>query len=96
MITSVWSSYGHRFYATDSPEYECCMTCAAVYKLIETPDEPWSGRYVNNRGEQPNECTGDTGMMHGYPGERCCLDCNGSPSLCSHVEHNCDCLACDS
>lgn len=94
-MISVHTSYGHRFY--QDGEDETCLTCGATYQLIETPDDEWvSHAYVNIRGDEPNECTGDTGMVHGYPGERCCLECENSDGPCSHETHDCNCLQCDS
>jgi hypothetical protein len=67
-ITSVWSAHGHRFIATDGSE--SCLTCGAVYELSADPDGPTHGRYHAANGDAPRECTGDTSMAHGYPGER--------------------------
>jgi hypothetical protein len=84
IITSVWSTYGHRFMSTDSENHESCLTCGAMYEL--SPDEPGStsGHYHAANGDQPMQCSGDTSMAHGYPGER--VDGN--------ADHDCNCLFC--
>lgn len=95
-VHSVWSSYGHRFMSTDDERHESCLTCGAMYELIDHGDG--SGEYHAGNGDEPMPCTGDTGMAHGYPGERHChehpLDRSGHE--CEHVDHNCNCLLCDS
>jgi hypothetical protein len=87
-IVSVWSSYGHRFMSTDSPEHKSCLTCGAMYQLVDHFDG--SGEYTAGDGSQPMACTGDTTMSHGYPGER--DDDNGRLT----VDHDCNCLFCNS
>lgn len=72
MITSVWSSYGHRFIGAD--EYEQCLTCGAVYELVETPEGISDGAYVAANGDAPRDCTHDTSMTHGEDGDA--QDCN--------------------
>ncbi len=82
-ITSVWSAYGHTFIAEDGTE--SCLTCGAVYRLVaDDPADPSHGRYCAANGDDPMPCTGDTGMSHGYPGERC----DGT------IDHDCNCLRC--
>jgi hypothetical protein len=94
MIVSVWSSYGHRFVSSDSDDSDSCLTCGALYALVETPDGPSDGEYQAADGSEPAECTGDTRMVHGYPGERWCEECRGAG--CEHCQHNCNCILCDS
>ena len=89
-VVSVWSAYGHRFTGTDSPEHESCLTCGAMYALVALADDPTRGEYVTIGGDEPAECTGDTSMAHGYPGERVCDD------GCEHCMHQCPCILCDS
>ena len=101
MITSVWSSYGHRFIGDGEGEgYESCLTCGALYALIETPEGFNDGAYVAANGDEPMECTRDTGMAHGYPGERYCHEhqhpLDRSDHECEHVAHACNCLLCES
>jgi hypothetical protein len=55
-----------------------------MYELVETPDAPNEGAYVAANGDKPMECTHDTSMAHGYPGER--VDGN--------ADHDCNCLFC--
>lgn len=86
-VTSVWSAHGHRFMGTDDPNDETCLTCGAMYRLVALEDDPTRGEYVTASGETPMQCTGDTSMVHGYPGER-----HGEGT----VDHNCNCLFCDS
>lgn len=82
-INSVWSSYGHTF-LHDDDEHVSCLTCGAMYQLVETPDGPHDGEYQCADGSEPAECTRDTSMAHGYPGER--HDGNAG--------HDCCCLLC--
>lgn len=99
-ITSVWSSYGHRFMTTDSLGEESCLTCGALYVLVPDPDESTRGDYRNGNGGEPMQCSGRTDLVHGY--ER---DCSGAHSghgatcdpnePCEHVTHVCDCVACN-
>lgn len=94
-ITSVWSSYGHRFIGGDCDE--SCLTCGAMYTLVADSDDPTRGEYQAVNGDDPVQCTGDTTMAHGYPGERVCHDPTCDPSEpCEHVTHDCNCLLCDS
>ena len=97
-ITSVWSSYGHRFMSTDHETHEACLTCGAMYELQPVPGDWSRGEYMAANGDQPMECTGDTGMAHGYPGERYCheqqLPLDRSDHECPHVDHDCNCLFC--
>jgi hypothetical protein len=88
-ITSVWSSFGHRFIGTGETDdvgnpYESCLTCGAVYELVRREDDPTGGDYTAANGDDPMPCTHDTSMAHGYPGER--VDGN--------ADHNCNCLLC--
>jgi hypothetical protein len=91
-ITSVWSAYGHRFLPDGGEDTETCLTCGAMYQLVPDPDDPTSGTYQAADGDQPRECSGDTGLVHGYPGERYCHDC--SEPGCVHTDHECNCLQC--
>jgi hypothetical protein len=84
-ITSVWSTYGHRFISDDGEDTESCLTCGAMYRLQACQGDPTRGEYVTVYGEEPMQCTGDTSMVHGYPGER-----EDGPN------YNCNCLLCDS
>jgi hypothetical protein len=90
-MASVWSSYGHRFYdGCGEGCCETCMTCGATYRIVETPDDTVSTHaYQTNSGEEPDECTGNTSMVHGY--ERYC-DCEDG---CENCAHNCNCVLCD-
>lgn len=92
MLISVWSSYGHRFMdGCGEGCCESCMTCGATYRLVETPDDTVSTHaYQTNGGEEPQQCSGDTGRCHGY--ERYCHE-HDDP--CSHTEHDCNCVLCD-
>jgi hypothetical protein len=83
-VVSVWSAYGHRFIGTDEPTHESCLTCGAMYQLLALADDPTRGEYMAANGDAPMECSGDTSMTHGYPGER--HDGN--------VDHSCNCLLC--
>ena len=111
-ITSIWSSFGHTF-LSDGGGTESCLTCGALYQLVADTDMgPGSGRYVNAHGEDPAQCTGDTEMAHGYPGERVCSGWHSGPDhdpvwghldirecedeRCPHSEHTCSCIRCDS
>lgn len=88
-VVSVWSAHGHRFISEGDEGYESCLTCGALYALVPTPDAPWDGEYRTAAGGEPASCTGDTSMVHGYPGER--DDSDGGT-----VDHSCNCLRCDS
>lgn len=96
-ITSVWSAYGHRF-MSDGDGYESCLTCGAMYELADLGDG--RGEYRALDGSEPMECTRDTSMAHGYAGERYCHEHQHprdySDHACSHVDHECNCLLCDS
>jgi hypothetical protein len=85
-ITSVWSSYGHRFMSDGGEATESCLTCGAMYMLVPDESDPTSGRYTTASDGEPAQCTGDTGMAHGYPGER----------GVGAAAHDCPCLLCDS
>lgn len=95
MITSIWSAYGHRFMSDGNgdDEYgyttESCLTCGAMYQLSADEDDATRGTYTAIDGSEPHTCTGDTSMSHGYPGER--DDSNGA-----NVDHNCNCIRCNS
>lgn len=91
-VVSVWSAYGHRFMGTDEPTHESCLTCGAMYQLLALADEPTSGEYMTAAGDEPQQCTHDTSMVHGYPGERVCTCDDG----CEHCQHDCNCVSCDS
>lgn len=85
LVISVWSAYGHRFMSDgDGCGHESCLTCGAMYQLVADADDPTRGKYTTASGDQPMECTRDTAMAHGYPGER--HDGN--------ADHNCNCLLC--
>ena len=85
-VVSVWSAYGHRFMSDGEPPYESCLTCGAMYQLLALEDDPTRGEYLSNAGDEPMQCSGDTEMAHGYPGER--HDGN--------ADHECNCIRCDS
>lgn len=97
-ITSVWSSYGHRFMSTDDERHESCLTCGAMYELSPLADDPTRGEYHAANGDEPMECSRDTGMAHGYLGERYCHEHQHprdySEHECEHVAHTCNCLFC--
>lgn len=105
-VTSVWSQYGHRFMSDGNGDdewgysTESCLVCGALYQLQPDPDDPTRGEYMASDGSTPMECTGDTGMAHGYPGERYCHEHqhprDRSEHECEHVNHNCNCLLCNS
>jgi hypothetical protein len=86
-VTSVWSAHGHRFISNGGENTESCLTCGAVYQLLALAEDPTRGEYLTASGEPPAQCTGDTSMVHGYPGER-----HGEGT----VDHDCPCLLCDS
>ncbi len=104
-VTSVWSSYWHRFMSTGEcadesgrKSYESCLTCGAVYVLVNLGDG--SGKYVTNGGGEPSNCSGRTDLVHGY--ERVCENDNGrscesavDTGSCEHTNHACDCTLCD-
>jgi len=93
-ITHVWSSFGHRF-LSDGDGYESCLTCGAMYELVRRADDPTGGDYMAANGDDPMPCTGDTGMAHGYPGERFCHEHTEAPGdECVHTAHDCNCLRC--
>lgn len=91
-VIIIWSSHGHRFLGADVPEDDCCLTCGAVYRLTADATDPRSGRYSAANGDEPTACTGDTRMVHGYPGEGDCETCGNSG--CEHCRHDCNCLFC--
>jgi len=106
-VTSVWSAHGHHFMPEDGgmeddeATYERCIRCGAMYQLLAHADDPTRGEYLAADGSEPMECSGDTSMVHGYPGERVCEADNGRPCNphnddCVHVAHNCNCLFCNS
>jgi len=94
-VSSVWSSYGHHFIC-DGDESSRCLRCGAAYDLIPDGADPTSGKYVTSSGDEPDECTGDVQMCHGYPSERWCDACDGSEEGCEHCNHSCPCLLCNS
>lgn len=87
-ISSVWSSYGHRFMSTDSEDDEVCLMCGAMYRLQRTTDDPTRGEYIAHDGSEPLPCSGRTDLNHGYPGEV------EEPSAAEEIR--CNCLFCDS
>lgn len=100
VITSVWSTNGHIFTGTSEPDQESCLTCGALYRLVD--DGGGSGHYENTIGEAPKRCSYRTDLVHGY--ERHCEADNGRPcegsensdnGTCTHTAHVCDCLLCD-
>jgi hypothetical protein len=106
-VTSVWSTYGHRFISNgdgvDEFGYsiESCLMCGAVYQLQHGVDGDWTrGLYCAANGDEPDQCTGNTGMAHGYSGERYCHEHQHprdySDHECSHVSHDCNCILCNS
>jgi hypothetical protein len=97
-VSSVWSTYGHRFMSTDEPTHESCLTCGAMFQLLAVEGDETRGEYMAANGDEPMQCTGDTGMAHGYPDERYCHEHQHprdySEHRCSHVDHDCNCLLC--
>jgi len=96
-VSSVWSAHGHTFcgmgeYENGEKNYVGCLTCGAEYQLLALEDDPTRGVYLASDGSEPQDCTHDTHMVHGYPGERVC-DC---PESCEHCNHDCNCIRCDS
>lgn len=93
-VTSIWSSYGHTFIGED--DHESCLVCGAVYALTAREDDPSSGDYHAANGDAPMHCSGDTGMAHGYPGERVCSSSHPDCAYgdCQHCFHDCNCLSC--
>jgi hypothetical protein len=94
-VVSVWSAHGHRFMSTDDENTEQCITCGAMYQLLADAEDPRTGYYLTSVGDEPAECSGDTAMTHGYPGERHCEHCD-QPEGCEHCNHQCPCILCDS
>lgn len=100
VVTSVRSSFGHRFHESspcdDDSTYETCLTCGARFVLLNVGHG--RGEYQASNGDTPNECSGDTGMAHGYPGERVCQSTNDGRGCegetCPHVDHDCNCVCC--
>ena len=88
-ITHVWSPFGHRFMSDGNGPNEwgntteSCLTCGAMYELARRTDDPTGGDYTASNGDDPMPCTGDTSMVHGYPGEA-----DGDP------HPDCNCLFC--
>jgi hypothetical protein len=74
-------------------EYVSCLTCGAMYVLRAMSDDPTRGDYVNSAGDGADECSRDTSMCHGYPGER---HCHEHDEPCEHITHSCNCVACGS
>lgn len=97
-VSSVWSAYGHRFMSTDEPTHESCLICGAMFQCLALADDPTRGEYMTAAGDEPQQCTGDTSMVHGYPGERVCTvnGGRGCEDGCQHCEHDCNCVSCDS
>jgi hypothetical protein len=93
-LVVVESSHGHRFMGTDTPEHEACLICGGMWELVNRGDD--TGRYQTADGSAPAYCTGDTGQIHGYAGERYCDEHRAtvSENECSHVDHDCNCLFC--
>lgn len=79
---AVRATNAHTFITED--RHESCLTCGAVYELVPDQDDPRTGSYANAAGEEPQRCTGDTSMAHGYPGER----------VGATTDHTCNCLMC--
>jgi hypothetical protein len=89
-VTSVWSAYGHVF--SSDGDYATCDRCGGEWQIQRDRDDPSSGRYVASNGDDATECTGDTSMEHGHPGETGhSLDCE---SGCEHCQHTCNCVLC--
>jgi hypothetical protein len=94
-VSSVWSAYGHRFMDDGGENTVSCLTCGAVYQLLAFADDPTRGEYLTAAGEPPADCTGDTSMVHGYPGERFCHEhTEARGDECEHTRHDCPCIAC--
>ncbi|GIG61140.1 hypothetical protein Lfu02_55120 [Longispora fulva] len=100
MMITVWSAYGHRFQSGDSGS-ETCMTCGGTWELSETTDPgDWNSHYYHaSNGDDPDECTGNTSLAHGY--ERVCQNDNGRQcaddienGTCEHTSHSCNCIQC--
>jgi len=99
MITAVWSSYGHRFMSTDSPEDMSCLRCGGMWRLVPDEEDATYGRYESCDGSEPVQCPGAEAMWaHGYPGERYCEVCDAfdRSEPCEHESHDCNCLFCNS
>jgi hypothetical protein len=56
-----------------------------MYQLLADADDPTRGEYLTASGDEPQQCSGDTSMVHGYPGER-----EDGPN------YDCNCILCDS
>lgn len=82
----------HRWIGQDD-YYVSCLTCGYLAEDT-TPDDITANGIVNIHGDAPGPCTYNTSLVHGYPGERYCHDCNTSD--CEHTNHDCDCMSCDS
>ncbi len=80
MIISVWSAYGHRFISDGGEDTKSCLICGAVYVLRDLGDG--RGEYTTITGDEPQECSHDTLRSHGQD--------------CEHVDHDCNCVLCDS
>jgi hypothetical protein len=93
-VVSVWSEYGHRFMSDGGEGTESCLTCGAMYQLMASAEDPTRGEYMAANGDAPMDCTGNTSLAHGYAGERHCHE--HAPDYCACVEHNCNCLLCNS
>lgn len=103
--TFLSTSHGHRMYSSDSQDADCCMTCGGEWTLapdLEYDPEGSTGSYFASNGDHADECSGDTSMEHGYPGERhCSMGDNGrscppfdETGKCVHTNHECNCLIC--
>lgn len=102
-ITTVLSSYGHRFmdngnYDSLGQAYVNCLTCGAEY--LERNLGGGRGEYVANFGQTPDDCTRNTDLQHGIE-QSCDID-RGRPCLqfdsagsCQHTDFQCNCLQCD-
>lgn len=95
-MISVWSSYGHRFMDDGGDgTTESCLTCGAVYYLRPVEGDSFTTHeYVTNAGMEPQQCTQDTGRVHGI--ERLCMSCHVEDDAmpCPHESHDCNCLLC--
>lgn len=77
--------------STDEPTHESCLTCGAMFQLLAIDGDETRGEYMTAAGDEPQHCTHDTSMVHGYPGERHCDACE---DRCTHCAHDCNCVFC--
>lgn len=97
--TVIQSAHGHRLIGTDHNEptesHESCMTCGGMWALRDRGDG--TGVLESADGSPADDCTHDTGQVHGYSGERHCHEHDTTDrdgETCEHMR-SCNCLFCN-